>query len=129
MDSVCTMMEFLERLQNLRSGHDLTRSRAQNVMPLVENFERLARAKRLYELDRMQEERNEHWLRVAFDKWSMSTLENWERFARAATLVDLQEEWHEQDLQEEWNENSLRVAFSIWKDEICPPLTVDQPAN
>ena len=125
MDSVCTMMEFLERLQNLRSGYDLTRSRAQNVMP-VENFERLARAVRLYELDRMQEERNEHCLRVAFDIWSMSTLENWERIARAATLVDLQEEWHEQDLQEEWNENSLRVAFDIWKDEICPPLTVDE---
>ena len=80
MDSVCTMMEFLERLQNLRSGYDLTRSRAQNVMP-VEDFERLARAVRLYELDRMQEERNEHCLRVAFD---------------------------------------------IWKDEICPPLTVDE---
>ena len=86
-------------------------------MPTREDFERLARAVRLCELDRMQEERNEHWLRVAFDKWSMSTLENWERFARAATLVDLQEEWHE---------NSLRVAFDIWKDEICPPLTVDE---
>ena len=95
-------------------------------LPTREDFERSARAVRFAELDRMQEERNEHWLRVAFDKWSMSTLENWERFARAATLVDLQEEWHEQDLQEEWNENSLRVAFDIWKDEICPPLTVDE---
>ena len=109
MDPVCTMMEFLERWRNRPpDGYD--------SMQLV----------RLYELDRMQEERNEHCLRVAFDKWSMSTLENWERFARAATLVDLQEEWHEQDLQEEWNENSLRVAFDIWKDEICPPLTVDE---
>ena len=81
MDPVCTMMELLERWRNRPpDGYDLTRSRAQNVMP-VEDFERLARAVRLYELDRMQEERNEHCLRVAFD---------------------------------------------IWKDEICPPLTVDE---
>ena len=125
MDPVCTMMEFLERWRNRPpDGYDSMQLRSD--LPTREDFERLARAVRLCELDRMQEERNGHWLRVAFDKWSMSTLENWERFARAATLVDLQEEWHEQDLQEEWNENSLRVAFDIWKDEICPPLTVDE---
>ena len=112
------MMEFLERWRNrppdgydwYQEGGDIDERWRNDLLRFV----------------RMQEERNEHWLRVAFDKWSMSTLENWERFARAATLVDLQEEWHEQDLQEEWNENSLRVAFDIWKDEICPPLTVDE---
>jgi len=46
----------------------------------------------------------------------LPTREDFER-----PLVDL-----DRELQEEWNEHWLRVAFDIWKDEICPPLTVDE---
>ena len=46
----------------------------------------------------------------------LPTREDFER-----PLVDL-----DRELQEEWNEHWLRVAFDIWKDKICPPLTVDE---